>query len=400
MPKQVIIGLVIVLFFLIIILSYFTRTRPSTDINPTTVQITGFQISQKDRFNKLKPLTNQQKDIEAELIKQTPYETEDFLLTYSGTNNKFFAQMKTAKGQSKYEQWVKNNNLQNILNSENTSIEPFNTRHPGTFQKQAEKIYSNYKADQLLIKSLYIQSSNEDNEATMNSLLQTEIQVLKVLDALLTLPKSEPLNLKGLEGIEPGQTSPVPEPTIYKKSGPLQLSLLFEEVGEKVGVPPKLLESFMYIESQSTFSLTPQQVGEYSTPGNSNPSCKPNVCSATGPMQMTIGQDADGSNLCPKCCWKGSCLDQKGGCPNAWASYGNAVQSYGGYTHQSNPCNLRDNLYAAAAKIKRDSGTSTTQNWSKEEVHQAAVRYFGNCTAKVRNNMTYCENIWALYQQN
>jgi len=161
---------------------------------------------------------------------------------------------------------------------------------------------------------------------------------------------------------------------------------LFNEVGTQVGVPPAILEAVMLMESPSTFNLDPQQIKQYSLPGNVIPGCGPNQCSATGPMQMTIGYDYNGSTSCSGCCWRGKCLTR---CPNAWATFG-----------QGNPCNLKDNIYAAARKLKNDSGAQSSSNWTKEQVFRAAERYYGDCTERFpgKNNMTYCEFVWWYYQ--
>jgi hypothetical protein len=161
---------------------------------------------------------------------------------------------------------------------------------------------------------------------------------------------------------------------------------LFNEVGSQVGVPPAILEAVMLMESPSTFNLDSQQIRQYSLPGNVISGCRPNQCSATGPMQMTIGYDYNRSTSCSGCCWGGRCLTR---CPNAWATFG-----------EGNPCNLKDNIYAAARKLKNDSGAQSSSNWTKEQVFRAAERYYGDCTERFsgKNNMTYCEFVWWYYQ--
>lgn len=164
---------------------------------------------------------------------------------------------------------------------------------------------------------------------------------------------------------------------------------IFKNVGEKTGVPWPILEAVMQIESPSTFSLSQNQIREYSLPGKTIPGCRPNECSATGPMQMTIGIDNFGNPLCPKCCWQGVCRDTRGGCPNAWARYGSG-----------NPCNLLDNIFAAARKLKNDSQSTSSHFWSKEEVYRASRLYYGNCTVKYKRlgDRSYCEFVWWYYQ--
>jgi hypothetical protein len=188
-----------------------------------------------------------------------------------------------------------------------------------------------------------------------------------------------------------------PQPSIISPSqSPSQsfssLRQIFEEVGGQVGVPPLILEAVMLIEMPSTFNFTPEQIKEYSTPGNVIPGCRPNVCAATGPMQMTIGVDDTGNSLCPKCCWKGACRDTQGGCPNAWVTYGSG----------RDPCNLKDNVYGAARKLKSDSGAGSSVNWTQDQVYQAARRYYGDCTVAYSRlgDRTYCEYVWWYYNTN
>jgi len=141
----------------------------------------------------------------------------------------------------------------------------------------------------------------------------------------------------------------------------------------------------MHIESSSTFGLSPEDVAQYSQEGARLPGCGPNVCSATGPMQMTTGTDDSRSSTCSNCCWNDKCLTS---CPNQWAVYG-----------QGHPCNLLDNVFAAARKLKNDSGADSPTNWTQEQVYQASRRYYGNCTVKYERlgNRTYCEYVWWYY---
>jgi len=186
--------------------------------------------------------------------------------------------------------------------------------------------------------------------------------------------------------------SPTPSPLPISENV-RSLRELFKEVEGKVFVPAAILEAVAKIEMSTTFTYTPSQISQYATPGNTIPGCGPNICSATGPMQMTIGRDMNGDTTCPRC--------GVGFCPNAWSGYKNAVNSFGGYSHTPNVCNLRDNIYGAAAKLKNDSGTAKTNlNWTRAQVNEAGRRYYGNNSIKYPrlNNMTYGEFVWWYYQ--
>lgn len=243
-----------------------------------------------------------------------------------------------------------------------------------------------------------VQYSRSQNE-NLSSIL---IDLFKIFFSVPTSTTSES-EIKDIE-ITPSSSSlnqpnklaaETPTPTIsnslpvVKESYFSSLREIFNEVGIQTGVPPAVLEAVLQVEMPSVFRYTPEQIRQYSLPGNVIPDCQPNVCSATGPMQMTIGRDADNNPLCPKCCWQGSCLDTKGGCPNAWAIYG-----------QGEPCNLKDNIAAAARKLKNDSRSLSATDWSEDEVYRASYRYYGNCTVKYPRlgDRTYCEYVWWYYQ--
>ncbi len=170
---------------------------------------------------------------------------------------------------------------------------------------------------------------------------------------------------------------------------------LFSEIETKFGVPSRITEAVLTIESPNLLNLTSDQINLYSQPGNTIPGCGPNVCSATGPMQMTIGTDNKGSTFCSAC---GSGRT----CPNAWSYYGNSVNNYNSPPHSSNVCNLRDNVYGAALKLKSES-KATSMPWTKEQVYRAAESYYskGACSDNFRykrlGNRTYCEFVWWYY---
>ncbi|GIW62333.1 MAG: hypothetical protein KatS3mg090_0159 [Patescibacteria group bacterium] len=179
------------------------------------------------------------------------------------------------------------------------------------------------------------------------------------------------------------------------------LDTLLSYISQKVGVPFGVFKAILIIEGPNYLNLSSYEIETYIKPNYVIPGCGPNICSAAGPMQMTIGYDNKGDYSCSQCCWNGECLNTKGGCPNAWLTYGDAVNKYEAEKRDPNVCNLLDNLYAAAEKIKTDSATkSKNTNWTKDEVFRAAVRYYGNCTATYArlNNKTYCEFVYDIYQ--
>lgn len=171
---------------------------------------------------------------------------------------------------------------------------------------------------------------------------------------------------------------------------------LFTEIESKVGVPSKVIEAVFIIESPGQYkAFSGEDIARYAQPGQRLPNCRPNECSAAGPMQMTTGADGSGDTTCPKC--------GAGFCPNAWSTYRSAVNTFGGLSHQPEACNLRDNIYAAASKLKNDSGATGLQ-WTQDQIYRAATRYYGSCGEKYRyvrlGNRTYCEFLWMFYNAN
>jgi hypothetical protein len=238
----------------------------------------------------------------------------------------------------------------------------------------------------LIVRPIYSVTENKVSNADKE--LQMLQELLGIIFSFQEIATEE-------EGIPYPTSFVTPQPSVVSPSQSPSPSQTFSSLRQifngQTETPPLILEAVMRIEMPSTFAFSPEQVRDYSEPGKVIPGCGSNVCSATGPMQMTIGVDDTGNSLCPKCCWKGVCLDSKGGCPNAWASYGSG-----------NPCNLKDNIFAAARKLRRDSGAGSSANWTQDQVYQAARRYYGDCTVAYSRlgNRTYCEYVWWYYKTN
>ncbi len=174
---------------------------------------------------------------------------------------------------------------------------------------------------------------------------------------------------------------------------------LFQDIESKVGIPSRILEGVWVIEAPGDWkNFNAEQIELFSAPGSKALVCRRNACSAAGLMQMTVGIDDKGSSACDGC-------GKIGVCPNAWAIYGRSVNTYGGYTHEPDYCNLRDNAYGAAEKLKKDS-RATSLIWTKEQTYRAGERYYGSCTERHKRfttesyplGRTYCEFLWDYYQ--
>ncbi|KKR71701.1 hypothetical protein A3A55_00540 [Candidatus Roizmanbacteria bacterium RIFCSPLOWO2_01_FULL_40_14] len=234
--------------------------------------------------------------------------------------------------------------------------------------------------------------------------LQSNTNETKVQEvATNLLPEALQQKTSGLTstpGLTPGPTGGVTNPNVTGS-----LRELIMQVASVFGVPWQVLEATLHIEGEHVFGLSSDEIIQYQEPNAQVPTnCNPNVCSAAGPMQFTTGYDNLGTPRCTAC--------GLATCPNAWSSYQNAVTEKVNDGRMPNVCNLKDSLYAAAKKLKNDSGTGTSETtWNKTAVTKAAQAYYGSCTpcnvaksgtgayyACQRLGKTYCDYVWDYYQ--
>ena len=177
-------------------------------------------------------------------------------------------------------------------------------------------------------------------------------------------------------------------------------------------VPWGVIEAVARIEGGHLFNYSDEEIQKYSWPGAKDPiNCRPNICSAAGPMQLTTGKENADCAKCPKACEYN---------PNAWAVYKNAVNEAAGERREPDVCNIKDSIFAATKKMKIDSGIplGEKRDWDKEVVRRVATRYYGECWccsgggdwelckpgreeetfACKRLGMSYCEFVWQYYQ--
>lgn len=319
-----------------------------------------------------------------------PYENGDFVIQYFALLDKFVVEKKTVFAQNKLDEWLKKNNIYNIVNNYNLIV--YTDQPINQFIETIEETIMNNRKHQTKTgatnQTSVLGETTSDSSNREYNQLDALAEILKIIGNFdwgnsVVKPTSPPQNPSG----NPTSTQPA------TNNIPTTLNDIFNEVGNRVGVPPRIIEGIMSVECPSTFKLSPQEIAQYSTPGASLPFCKINFCSAGGPMQMTTGVDDRGDSTCPRCGLTS--------CPNAWASYGHSVNTNGGYSHTPNPLNIRDSVYGAAAKIKKDSGATTADNWTQDQVFRVATRYYGSCSEKHRyerlGNRTYCEYLWWYY---
>ena len=119
-----------------------------------------------------------------------------------------------------------------------------------------------------------------------------------------------------------------------------------------------------------------EKIIEYSQPNKGIPighGCYRNSIGASGPMQFL---------------------------PYVWTSYASSVNRFGGYTHTPYIANIRDSVYGAAWKLKRDSRT-TDINWTYDQVRRAIICYNAGC-GRLNNppssTLRYLKAVWAIYK--
>jgi hypothetical protein len=403
----------LVLVVLTLLINYFSKktTFSSKKTIPTPASFSNRSLSNIIPTSKLLPtdikiLSSQTITKVQQLKSQLPIDTEDFTIDYSYLLETFIVVKKTPQAEEKLRDFFNNNQIsygellnKNLLIFTEKPLNEFKGQLENNYQKiQEEKnnlLLPTLPSKEVSLTPFPSSSSSSSSSSSFSSSSESFNPLIEFLNIFLNFG-NQPSNFSSstpiLSEISPTLTQK--ETLTPSSNSPSNLSDIFNEVGQKVGVPPKILEAVMQIEMPSTFNLSSEQITDYSTPTHYWPSCGPNLCSAAGPMQMTIGVDDNGNTLCPAC--------GAGFCPNAWASYGDAVNSFGGYSHQANPCNIRDNVYGSAAKLKNDSKAADSLNWTQAEVYRAATRYYGSCGDNYRyqrlGNRTYCEYVWDYYQ--
>lgn len=391
--KKILLILFIVLVFIIVFFVLITNSLNKKSANNNT-QTTSASLnttrnpqqtaSIKQSFNReIKTIPQDLKAKLNSLNTLLPFQNAEFAVVYSPIVDQYIVQLKTPQGQLAFNQWIQQQGIQDVSTNKNLFI--FTQEPIDQYIQNVENIYSS-KLNQIH-SATPTPDPNQSPTPTPDQTHQDLQQLNDFLNIMMKIPDISSVDVNPSQtpnNFQPSTTINQPSPSINPPS--LTLYSLFQEIGQQVGIPPKILEGVLHAETPSTFNLTSDQINQYSQPGAVIPGCRPNECSATGPMQMSIGIDGNGSSSCPQCCWQGKCY---GYCPNAWVSYGSG-----------NPCNLRDNITAAARKLKNQSGAVDPNNWTEAQVYKAIKSYYGNCTVTYPrfNNLTYCGYIWNYYQ--
>jgi hypothetical protein len=142
----------------------------------------------------------------------------------------------------------------------------------------------------------------------------------------------------------PSQPTPTQPPVASRLLSWLDLC---NDVGRKTGVSPKMLCAIRENESGSAYNNLPEPLSNYFEPGKvleGDRQCPISKCSETGAMQIQTGSYAGVQG-----CRTGAANQCGWTCVNTWGGYANAVNELNPDKppHDPNPCNIRDNMYAA-----------------------------------------------------
>jgi len=329
-----------------------TKTDPSKLLNET---------------KNLPILTEEDADKNFQLQDKIPYISQDFELGYSDLTGKYYVYKKTPKADAQLNKFfsdfkpsnlnVVNKNVAQAINEEELKIIDFNS----SIEKE----------------SISKSDNTQDYEKVKEENRKNNLQVLSKLFTQLFSPSTGGTDqLSDFLSNEDGEATPNLEVLIPSVETNLTLDGIFNEAGIKIGTPPKILRGVMSRECPPLINLPNEKIIEYSKPGNGIPpthGCYRNSIGVMGPMQFF---------------------------PGLWSDYGRAVNRFGDYTHNPYIENIRDAVYGAAWKLKRDSRT-TDLNWTYDQVRRAVVCYNAGC-GRLNNppssTLRYLEAVWNIYK--
>ena len=153
---------------------------------------------------------------------------------------------------------------------------------------------------------------------------------------------------------------------------PATLQNLMAQSGSYYGIPPQMLAAVMWVETASRgYSLTDQQINQYSQPGSYDPMyCNTSTnAGASGPMQISI-------KSCNYAGHENAVDNWKVWCDYRWAA--NAVRNAGN-TYAPNPSNYSDALSVSSFFIQHRANIPDGCNaqWNRALIDETIHRYFG-----------------------
>lgn len=168
------------------------------------------------------------------------------------------------------------------------------------------------------------------------------------------------------------------------------LQSLFVDAAKNACVPPELMLSIAQREAGGALGWADEQAVKYTQPGwqvgASTSDLQDGYCynTCSNPDLGCIGKDVRGIMQ----------FEQE-----TFNGYKSQLQTLLG--HEPDRCNAKDSIYAAALKIKANSGTgsSTCSGWSEDTIRTVAGRYCGGgCVDSPACGRDYCGDILRTYR--
>ncbi len=323
-------GLVVILIVLILLMNLLKNkdTAISTiQISPTPFQNIDLSAQiQKDTIRndsllspEIKSLTQSQSEQLDKIATLSGYTSSDLDIDYSRKVNTSYIHEKTPNAQDA---------LRNLIGDELFKIYQNSKEYGNLFVKTTNPRGQREKDEEMLVQNYKQRKGTLSTTTPSKSKQAKEVQTLfKLFDIMSTFDlgsssiPTTPTNTTGTAGIIQGSNS--------------ALDAIFNEAGQKTGTPPLILKGINAHEC-NLLSESDTDIVAWSKPGSGLPPS--HKCYDAGP-------DGDGIDLGPM---------------QLYVKYFQqeltAVNRLGGYTHTPNVENIRDAMYAAGDKLRKNSG--------------------------------------------
>lgn len=369
--RLVIIGIILgaILIILVIVSSLIGGFRERQDRRGPAPTLSPLQREQKIQEIKsnIRSIPSSTASSLSTLDRKLPQTNSDFEMIHSPVVGQYFIRKKTPQADQKINDFLRENGISSIDDVNRTAPIFVIVSEPvqNVAQKKEEEFISN--KDEGIQESGPTPTSPPIPTPGVDQQTAKDAQLLSELFKTILTFELETVETPSAGGEQ------VPSGQLSQASG--ALAAIFNEAGSKVGVAPKLLESFMRVECGRLLALPDEVINAYSQPGSGLPPnhyCFGNAWGAHGPMQFIR---------------------------TTWARYASSVNRYGGYTHTPYIENIRDSVYAAAEKIKLDGRAANPFSWNQEEVYRSGRAYCGRCH-EIPACPNYCQRVWANYSTN
>ena len=306
--------------------------------------------------------------------KKLPIITPDIEIGYLALLNKYYIFKKTPQADAALSSFLQDNGLVDVqINFPDLFV--ITAQPVDAAMKQAEDDflrktrrgpYAQLQPD--------VKGASDDNSSS-DDIMKNLIEVGKAIVNSPNLTEGEPDNATpSAETNSQGQNTPTGNTS--------SIDAIFNEVANKVGVPAALPKAVMQKECNAIFSLSSEEITQFSLPGQ-----------GISPTHNAVGPCYDNNYVPGHCCWGPMQFYD-----TTWTENATAVNEFGGYSHTPNVENIRDSVYGAAKKLKHDGGGGDVNNWTKDQFFLAFRSYYGACGDSIDPH--YCDDAWQNYQNN